>query len=110
MDRLWELCARPLTDLQRAVVERTVGLTGPPETLTDVASCADPASLVATIVNSSIVDADINASSAPTSTDAGDAEARDFLGEPLSLLHYGFWQGNHHDLRHDMPRWMRRCG
>jgi serine/threonine protein kinase len=38
LDRIWELAARPLSELQRIVLERSIGITGEPEAQADVAS------------------------------------------------------------------------
>jgi len=38
LDRLWEEAARPLSEAQRAALERAVGITGEPETQGDIAS------------------------------------------------------------------------
>jgi serine/threonine protein kinase len=37
LDRVWDLAARPLSDAQRIAVERSIGITGPPESQTDIA-------------------------------------------------------------------------
>src|SRR5262249_13703384 len=37
LDRLWEFAPRPLTDAQRIAVERTVGITGSPESQAAIA-------------------------------------------------------------------------
>lgn len=37
LDRIWELCSRPLTAQQRDIVDRCVGITNPPELQSDVA-------------------------------------------------------------------------
>ncbi|MDC0721697.1 protein kinase domain-containing protein [Nannocystis bainbridge] len=37
LDRLWELAARTLSDIQRIIVERAIGITGAPEAQSDIA-------------------------------------------------------------------------
>ncbi len=37
LDRIWELASRPLNDGQRIAVERSIGITGPPETQEQIA-------------------------------------------------------------------------